>query len=198
MAFLPRATSASSTGGGIVQSKLSAMAVLGAVLIAGAAFAQTNTQTANPPETNTTTSHATAGRFLTQMKSGQWRTFKLIGLNVYNINNEHIGDIRELLQDRGGRIEAVVIGVGGFLGMGERDIALPYDEIQWVEQGSSTTASTTDTNRTTTPSNPNESVSTTGTVTRTKNVPGPSYPERAVLKLTREELKAAPPFKFSE
>jgi hypothetical protein len=70
-----------------------------AVLIPAAAFAQTNTPTANPPETNTTPSHVTAGRFLTQVESGQWRTFKLIGLNVYNINNEHIGDIRELLQE---------------------------------------------------------------------------------------------------
>lgn len=179
-------------------SKHPAMAFLGAALISATAFAQTNTQTVNPPETTTTTSPVTSGRFLTQVESGQWRTFKLTGLDVYNINNEHIGDIREVLQDRGGKIEAVVIGVGGFLGMGERDIALPYDEIQWVEQGSSTTASTTDTNRTTTPSNPNESVSTTGTVTRTENVPGPSYPERAVIKLTKEELKAAPPFKFSE
>ena len=181
-----------------MQSKHLTMAFLGATLISAAAFAQTNTQTVTPPETNTTTSPVTSGRFLTQVESGQWRTFKLTGLNVYNINNEHVGDIRELLQDRGGKIEAVVIGVGGFLGMGERDIALPYDEIQWVEQGSSTTASTTDTKRTTTPSNPNESVSTTGTVTRTENVPGPSYPERAVIKLTKEELKAAPPFKFSE
>ncbi|WP_246179827.1 PRC-barrel domain-containing protein [Microvirga thermotolerans] len=135
---------------------------------------------------------------MSQAESGKWRTFKLKGLNVYNADNEHIGDIREVLQDRGGKIEAVVIGVGGFLGLGEHDIALPYDEFQWVEQGSSTTASTTDTNRTTTPANPNESVSTTGTVTRTTNVPGPSYPERAVIKLTKEELKAAPPFKFSD
>ena len=181
-----------------MQSKHPALAFLAAALISATAFAQTNTQTVNPPETTTTTSPVTSGRFLTQVEPGQWRTFKLTGLNVYNINNEHIGDIRELLQDRGGKIEAVVIGVGGFLGMGERDIALPYDEIQWVEQGSSTTASTTDTKRTTTPSNPNESVSTTGTVTRTENVPGPSYPERAVIELTKEELIAAPPFKFSE
>jgi sporulation protein YlmC with PRC-barrel domain len=181
-----------------MQPKHLTMALLGAVLISATAFAQTNPPTSNLPEASTTAPPATSGRFLSQVESGQWRTFKLKGLNVYNINNEHIGDIREVLQDRGGKIQAVVVGVGGFLGMGEHDIALPYDEIQWVEQGSSTTASTTDTNRTTNPSNPNESVSTTGTVTRTTNVPGPSYPERAVIKLTKDELKAAPTFKFPD
>ncbi|MEZ0171196.1 PRC-barrel domain-containing protein [Microvirga sp. TS319] len=170
------------------------MTSLGVILISAAALAQTN-----PPTPNTTAANpAASGKFLSQVEPEKWRTFKLKGLDVYNSNNEHVGDIRELLQDRGGKIEAVVIGVGGFLGMGEHNVALPYDEIQWVEKGSSTTGSTTDTTRTTTPNNPNESVRTTGTVTRTTNVPGPSYPDHAVIKITREQLKAAPAFNFSD
>ena len=63
------------------------------------------------------------GQFITQEKAGQWRASKLRGLNVYNNNNEKIGDINELLVDGTGKIQAVVIGVGGFLGMGEHDVA---------------------------------------------------------------------------
>lgn len=171
-----------------------AMTSLGIFLISAAAFAQTNV----PVSDTATAAPATSGKFLNQAEPEKWRTFRLKGLDVYNSNNEHVGDIRELLQDRGGKIEAVVIGVGGFLGMGERDVALPYDEIQWVEKGSSTTGSTTDTTRTAAPNKPNESVSTTGTVTRTTNVPGPSYPDHAVINVTREQLKAAPAFKFPD
>lgn len=170
------------------------MTFLGSLLVSTAAFAQTNVPTSD----TATAAPATSGKFLSQAEPEKWRTFRLKGLDVYNSNNEHVGDIRELLQDRGGKIEAVVIGVGGFLGMGERDVALPYDEIQWVEKGSSTTGSTTDTTRTATPNRPNESVSTTGTVTRTTNVPGPSYPDHAVIKVTREQLKEAPAFKFPD
>ena len=75
---------------------------------------------------------------LYQMKAGQWRASKLDGLDVYNTNNEKIGDISELILDRGGKIEAIVIGVGGFLGMGEHQVAVPFDKVQWVDQPRST------------------------------------------------------------
>ena len=68
------------------------------------------------------------------MKAGQWRASKLDGLNVYNPNNDKIGDISELIVDRGGKVEAVVIGVGGFLGMGEHLVAVPFEKVQWVDQ----------------------------------------------------------------
>src|SRR4051812_22657310 len=59
-------------------------------------------------------------------KVGTWRTSKMIGLNVYNTNDEKIGDINELTSDSSGQIDIVVIGVGGFLGMGERNVSLPW------------------------------------------------------------------------
>ena len=82
------------------------------------------------------------------MKAGQWRASKLDGLDVYNPNNEKIGDISELIVDRGGKIEAVVIGVGGFLGMGEHSVAVPFEKVQWVDQPVEHKVSTTE--RTTT------------------------------------------------
>jgi len=71
---------------------------------------------------------------LYQIKPGEWRASKLDGLDVYNTNNEKIGDISELILDRSGKIQAVVIGVGGFLGMGEHKVAVPFEQVQWVDQ----------------------------------------------------------------
>ena len=49
------------------------------------------------------------GNWITQEGSGQWRASKLEGLDVYNDNNEKIGDISELLVDSSGKIQAVIV-----------------------------------------------------------------------------------------
>jgi hypothetical protein len=54
--------------------------------------------------------------------------------NVYNDNNESIGSINDLLTDRNGSIKAVVLGVGGFLGMGAHLVAVPYDKMKFVNE----------------------------------------------------------------
>lgn len=52
------------------------------------------------------------------------RATKLIGRTVYNLNNESIGEVNDLIIDNGKAIKAIVVGVGGFLGMGERNVAI--------------------------------------------------------------------------
>jgi sporulation protein YlmC with PRC-barrel domain len=69
---------------------------------------------------------------MTQETAGQWRASKLIGLNVYNNDNEKIGGITELIVDKSGNLDAVLVGAGGFLGLGEHDVAIPYSEISWM------------------------------------------------------------------
>ncbi len=56
------------------------------------------------------------------------------GLKVYNDKNEDIGSINDLLADRSGNIKAVVISVGGILGVGSRYVAIPYDKIKFVNE----------------------------------------------------------------
>jgi len=68
------------------------------------------------------------------MKAGQWRATKLTGINVYDPGNNKIGDISELIIGRDGRVAAVVVGVGGFLGIGEHNSAIPFDQVQWVDE----------------------------------------------------------------
>jgi sporulation protein YlmC with PRC-barrel domain len=54
---------------------------------------------------------------------------KFIGSTVYTAANENVGDVNDMIFDDKGAIKAVIIGVGGFLGMGEKDVALPLDKI---------------------------------------------------------------------
>jgi hypothetical protein len=86
-----------------MKSKYLAVALVGATLLSGAAFAQK----ATTDRSNVST--AVHG-------DGQWRASKVIGVNVYNDNNEKIGDIQELIIDKSGKVDNVVLGVGGFLG----------------------------------------------------------------------------------
>ena len=68
----------------------------------------------------------------TPMKhSGEWRASKVIGVNVYNQQNEKIGDINEVLIDPAGKVAGVVVGAGGFLGMGEHDVLVKMDQIKF-------------------------------------------------------------------
>src|SRR5664280_2588516 len=76
-------------------------------------------------------------------KDGQWRSSKLIGVDVYNDANEKIGDIEELIVDKSGKVEHVVLGVGGFLGMGEHYVAVAFDKLKWVNERVRSTAAST-------------------------------------------------------
>ena len=178
------------------------------------AWAQTNPPASNAPSANTAApAQSGSGQFLTQEKPGQWRASKLKGLDVYNSRNEKIGDIREVLLDQSGKAEAVVIGVGGFLGIGERDVALPFSEIKFVDQPR--TASATDTrpagaNAPPTPAAPvpTSGPATTGSATGTRTDTTGStagaradtnraYPDHAVLNMNKDQLRNAPAFQYA-
>jgi ribosomal protein L18 len=77
-----------------------------------AAFAQTVQPRADSTATTvtSTTTAVTATKWMTQEAAGQWRASKLIGLNVYNNDNEKIGGITELIVDRSGELDAAVVG----------------------------------------------------------------------------------------
>jgi sporulation protein YlmC with PRC-barrel domain len=60
----------------------------------------------------------------------QFRADNLIGSSVKNRQDEEIGQISDLLLDRDGNVKGLVVGVGGFLGVGDRDVALQWDAIE--------------------------------------------------------------------
>jgi hypothetical protein len=75
-------------------------------------------------------SDKTAGTFSAAQSADEWRSSKLIGLTVYNQANEKVGDINDLILGPDGKIANAVIGVGGFLGMGEKLVAVAFSDLQ--------------------------------------------------------------------
>src|SRR4051812_4445783 len=123
----------------------------------------------NPPA-NTQQPAATAAPASTATKAqgDVWRASKLKGLNVYNDQNEKLGDINEILLDKSGKVEGVVIGVGGFLGMGEHDIKVEMSKLKFVDEPvrtSSTSSSTANSSTT----GANTRANTSGSSTTTGN-----------------------------
>ena len=172
-----------------MRSKLLLGGLLASVMIVPA-LAQSNppAATANPPAAT-----ATAPAPASVSQSAAWRSSKLIGLNVYNDQNEKLGDISEILFDKSGKVEGIVIGVGGFLGMGQHDIKVDLAKLKFVDEPVRTSATTTTTTTATTgAANPNRPAGTTTTTTRSK-----WYPDHAILSgVTKDQLKAMPQFKF--
>lgn len=72
--------------------------------------------------------------YLTEQASDQIAASTYIGQSVYNAADESIGEINDLMIKKDGGVEAAVIGVGGFLGIGEKNVAVPFDRIAIAEQ----------------------------------------------------------------
>src|SRR5918995_361334 len=87
--------------------------------------------TMSQPSTTMSQSGGMQGQFITKMESNHVMASDLIGTRVVGANNESIGDINDVIMDRNGQIMAAVVGVGGFLGIGEKDVAVPFNALQF-------------------------------------------------------------------
>ena len=67
------------------------------------------------------------------MTAGQISASELLDETVMNEANESIGDVNDVLIDTNGKIASVIVGVGGFLGMGEKDVALPFENLKFAK-----------------------------------------------------------------
>jgi len=111
-------------------AKLLATTAVVLALGTGAYAANTNTD-ANAPAASATT--AAPGVAYT-VASTDAIASKIIGAKVYDNtgqNAQEIGTIKDLVLDQAGKITAAVIGVGGFLGVGEKNVAIDYAQIKW-------------------------------------------------------------------
>lgn len=118
-------------------------------------------------QTTTTPSTAAAPVAAT----GQWRASKLVGVDIYNEQNDKIGDINDVILDSSGKVDGVVVSVGGFLGMGEHDVMMKLDQIKFSNKAGTTT---------------------TGSTGSSKQW----YPDRGTVNATKDQLKAMPQFKY--
>ena len=67
----------------------------------------------------------------------EWRTSQLVGAKVYNNANDNIGSIEDIILKPDGSIDEVVLSVGGFLGMGDKYVAVPFSDLKITRDGSS-------------------------------------------------------------
>ncbi|MCC7345972.1 MAG: PRC-barrel domain-containing protein [Variibacter sp.] len=111
-------------------------------------------------------------QFISTQTADQFLASKFSGTDVIGPNNEKIGDVSDVLFDKSGKVLGVVVGVGGFLGIGQKDVAIDMSAFQMVP------ASMTDTN-----------VGSARTAANTD-------PHDVKLKVswTKDQLKAAPTF----
>lgn len=104
--------------------------------------------------------------------AGQWRASKLVGVNIYNEQNDKIGEVNDVIIDTSGKVDGVVVSVGGFLGMGEHDVMMKLNQIKFANKaGTSTTSSTSSDSK-------------------------QWYPDRGTVNTTKDQLKAMPQFKY--
>ena len=174
-------------------SKYLSTALLTTTLMTGVASAQT-----------AATKSTTVEKSSSMHREGEWRASKLVGVDVYNEANEKLGDISEVILDKSGKVAHVILGVGGFLGMGEHYVAVGFDKLKWVnEPVRSTTVSTTTTPTTKVENNARTAADGTvratdaATTTRTTRAANENwYPDHVVYNATKDQLKALPQFNY--
>ena len=167
-------------------AKTIAAGLAGSALLVSVAFAQTPTATSD----QTPAASPAAASASNSSYQGDWRASKVVGLNVYNDNNESIGSINDLLTDKSGNIKVAVISVGGFLGVGSHLVAIPFEKIKFVNEPVAYVG--------TAGNNPGNPPVTTGAAsTATPSKSNLWYPDHAVFNATKDELKAMPEFKYS-
>jgi sporulation protein YlmC with PRC-barrel domain len=164
---------------------------------------------------------AAQGPTLTAMPEGASRVSEMIGTAVTGSDIRRLGEVKDVVLDREGRAVAVVIASGGMLGMGEKNVAVPFEALLWnydvspTEGASSSNTGgvpardgrTLEARRAETTSPGPENVEATGTVGdpaqpdeglrpqgATTPVTGSGSPSSAVLRMTVDELRNAPEF----
>jgi sporulation protein YlmC with PRC-barrel domain len=103
-------------------------AVIGSLAAAGAAQAQTPSTAAGHPPARMADKEMTAAPAAADAN-------KLIGRSITNKNNETIGKVESVYLDSSGKVDSVIVGVGGFLGMGERYARLHWKDLQISDNG---------------------------------------------------------------
>ena len=122
---------------------------------------------------------------------------------VYDPKENKIGEIDDVILDKSGKVTAFVVGVGGFLGIGEKDVIVPFDAVKVMHRD--TTASTRTTTAKDTTANPPAAnppaanppaTTTTTTNANTRNTNMTNSNAWLAMDETKDSLKAAPGFSY--
>jgi sporulation protein YlmC with PRC-barrel domain len=181
-----------------------ALTSIGFAMLTATAIAQSSPPSATPPAPTPSASSSADSSAKTPEQNlagqGKWRASKLMGVDIYGPDNKKVGDITEVLFDKTGKIEMVTVGVGGFLGIGAKDVAIPFDQVTWSDQPMAAAAPAP------TPTSPSGS-GTGGTGSgMTTTVPSTAasapkapemYPDHGKIAMSKEQLAAAPAVSYA-
>ncbi|HEY4469910.1 MAG TPA: PRC-barrel domain-containing protein [Stellaceae bacterium] len=111
-----------------------------ALMLAAAvpAYAQTSSSSTSPPSTSASSSSGSAPHVTaTQLQPGQIRATQMEGSTVYDTQNQKVGDVKDIILDRDGKVAAVVLDVGAFLGIGGKNVAISMNDLKITQDNNS-------------------------------------------------------------
>ena len=169
-----------------------ALTSIGCVMFTAAALAQTTAPAPTPatPAPAVSTGTAKNGE-MNLAGQGKWRASKLMGVDIYGPDNKKVGDVTEVLFDKTGKVEMVTVGVGGFLGIGSKDVAIPFEQVSWSDQPMAAAAPA--------PAPAGGTASTSMAPAPTSAAPkAPAmYPDHGKITMTKDQLTSAPAVTYS-
>ena len=146
-------------------------------LMVSGALAQSNPPAAPPaaPAAKADAAPVDSAKFIQAQGTDQWVFSKFKGTDVIGPDNAQVGDVNDMLFDKSGKIIGLIVGVGGFLGIGEKSVAIDMSAFEPVpaETGSSTAGG-------------NSAVSSSNDPTNVK----------LKVSWTKDQLKSAPDFQY--
>ena len=146
-------------------------------LMVSGALAQANSPATSPaaPAAKAEAAPVDSAKFIQAQGTDQWVFSKFKGTDVIGPDNAQVGDVNDVLFDKGGKIIGLIVGVGGFLGIGEKSVAIDMSAFQAV------------------PASTGSTVGAGGAAGA-----GDNDPTNVKLKVswTKDQLKAAPDFQY--
>jgi sporulation protein YlmC with PRC-barrel domain len=119
-----------------MSNKLAISAAM-AVAILGTAYAQTPNTSSQAPAT-TGVGAPSSAQILTSLPTRSTTTIaNFYKQTVYDPSEKKIGEISDVLVDNDGKIDGFIVAVGGFLGLGEKDVAVPFSAVQASQRNGS-------------------------------------------------------------
>ncbi len=99
--------------------------------VTGSGASGSSASTPSTSSSSTAMSGSGSAQFVAKQDTSHWLASKFMGTDVMGANNEKIGDVNDVMFDKDGKINAVLVGVGGFLGIGEKNVAIDLKSFQW-------------------------------------------------------------------
>jgi sporulation protein YlmC with PRC-barrel domain len=93
------------------------------------ALAQAPTPPSPAPATPSTNATPSNSQIVNSQTSDEWLASKLKGMTVVGSDNQKIGDVVDILLDKSGQVKAFIVGVGGVLGLGAKEVAVELTQL---------------------------------------------------------------------